>query len=67
MTACSPALARQLEHHRVLGMIDRVERRPFPARLNAPGGIGVSSTFGCMPTGVALMITSPVCWTARTR
>ncbi len=27
-------------------------------RLNAAGGSGVSSTLGCIPTGVALMITS---------
>ncbi len=27
-------------------------------RLNAAAGSGVSSTLGCMPTGVALMITS---------
>ena len=30
----------------------------MPGRGNAEGGSGVSSTFGCIPTGVQLMITS---------
>ena len=35
-----------------------VSKTTIPGRLNAAAGSGVSSTLGCMPTGVALMITS---------
>ena len=51
-----PALAGELEEHRVLGVIDRVEGDHARAAENAAGGSGVSSTFGCIPTGVQLMI-----------